>query len=86
MIHHTALGNGFAASRWLKQLIDQGKIQLAGNKKLRIYGTLDCYSGKRMKKENRVFFASEKEAIENGYRCCKHCWCKTRRASNFTLS
>ncbi|HEX2845192.1 MAG TPA: Ada metal-binding domain-containing protein [Chitinophagaceae bacterium] len=80
MIPHTTLGNGFAASRQLKQLIDQRIIQLAGNKKLRIYGTLDCFSGKRMRKENRVFFGSEKEAIESGYRCCKHCWCKTQRA------
>ncbi|MGN6291180.1 MAG: Ada metal-binding domain-containing protein [Chitinophagaceae bacterium] len=80
MIPHTVLGNGFAASRRLKQLIDQRIIQLAGNKKLRIYGTLDCFSGKRMKKENRVFFASEEEAMESGYRCCKHCWCKTQRA------
>jgi len=80
MVRHTALGNGFAASRRLKQLISVGAIQIAGNKKLRIYGTLHCFSGKRMKKENRVFFTSEKEAIENGYRCCKHCWCKTRKA------
>ncbi|MBN8878928.1 MAG: metal-binding protein [Sphingobacteriales bacterium] len=80
MIYHAALGKGFAASRRLKQLIDQDKIQLAGNRKLRIYGTFDCFSGKRMKKENRVFFVSEKEAIESGYRCCKHCWCKTQRA------
>lgn len=84
MIHHAALGNGFAASRRLKRLIDQRVIQLAGNKKLRIYGTLHCFSGKRMKKENRVFFDSEGEAIKNGYRCCKHCWCKTRRAGNLT--
>lgn len=85
MIHHATLGIGFAASRRLKKLVDQGKAQLAGNKKLRIYGTLDCYSGKRMKKENRVFFNSEKEAIENGYRCCKHCWCKNK-GRNFTHS
>jgi methylphosphotriester-DNA--protein-cysteine methyltransferase len=26
-----------------------------------------------MKKENRIFFSSEKEAIENGYRPCGHC-------------
>ena len=26
-----------------------------------------------MKKENRVFFLSEKNAVANGYRPCKHC-------------
>ena len=76
MVSHFSLGNGFAAARHLRQLISEGRVRLAGNKKLRIYGTLDCFSGKRMKKENRVFFSSETEAIENGYRCCKNCWCK----------
>jgi methylphosphotriester-DNA--protein-cysteine methyltransferase len=79
MISHASLGNGFAASRRLRQLIGEGVVCLAGNKKLRIYGKLDCFSGKRMKKENRVFFSSEAEAIENGYRCCKNCWCRQRK-------
>jgi methylphosphotriester-DNA--protein-cysteine methyltransferase len=26
-----------------------------------------------MKKENRVFFSTEKEALENKYRPCGHC-------------
>ena len=79
MIPHSSLGNGFTASRLLWKLIHQRQIQLAGNKKLRIYGRLDCFSGKRMKKANRIFFSSEDEAIEQGYRCCKHCWCKNLR-------
>lgn len=78
MIIHKSLGNGFTASRQLKQLIDAGIIQLAGNRKLRIYGKLDCYSGRRLKKENRVFFSSEQEAIDLGYRCCKNCWCRRK--------
>lgn len=48
-------------------------ITLAGNKKLKIYGTLTCKSGKRMKMENRVFFESEYDAVELGYRPCGHC-------------
>ena len=44
-----------------------------GNKKLKIYGTLHCASGKRLKRENRVFFSSEKEALENSFRPCAHC-------------
>lgn len=82
MIHHSSLGNGFTASRQLWRLIDQRQVQIAGNKKLRIYGALDCFSGKRMKKENRVFFSSEAEAIRNGYRCCKNCRCKTRKKNS----
>ncbi|HEY1202931.1 MAG TPA: Ada metal-binding domain-containing protein [Niastella sp.] len=39
----------------------------------KIYGTLSCASGKRMKAENRVFFQNEAEAIAAGYRPCGHC-------------
>lgn len=57
----------------LKREIKQRIILLGGNRKLRIYGKLDCRSGKRMKRENRVFFQSVTEAIENGFRPCGHC-------------
>lgn len=49
------------------------KIRFGGNRKLKIYGTLSCISGKKMKRENRVFFSSESEAFENGFRPCGHC-------------
>ncbi len=74
MVHHIELSNMiFSRSRKLKSLIEQGKVTLGGNKQLKIYGTLQCKSGKRMKKENRVFFISEEEAISYGYRPCGHC-------------
>jgi len=57
----------------IRSLIRQKKIRFGGNRRLRIYGALSCASGKRMKKENRVFFASEEEALANGYRPCAHC-------------
>lgn len=57
----------------LRSQIRSAEILFGGNKKLEIYGTLRCSSGKRMKKENRIFFSSESEAIENGYRPCGHC-------------
>ena len=57
----------------LIRLIRSKKIRFGGNIKLKIYGTLHCKSGKRMKRENRVFFSSEKEAENNGYRLCGHC-------------
>lgn len=57
----------------LKKNIRRQKICFGGNRKLKIYGTLKCASGKRMKRENRVFFSSEKEAKNNGYRPCGHC-------------
>lgn len=53
--------------------IRRKEISFGGNIKLKIYGTLQCRSGKRMKRENRVFFSSESEAIEKGYRPCGHC-------------
>lgn len=53
--------------------IKKGEICFGGNRKLKIYGTLKCSSGKRMKRENRVFFLSEKEAKQNGFRPCGHC-------------
>lgn len=49
------------------------EICFGGNRKLKIFGTLLCASGKKMKRENRVFFSSEKEAIANGFRPCGHC-------------
>ena len=74
MISHSELGDtGFSRSRQLKILIVKGDVQFAGNRKLKIYGTLNCSSGKRMKPENRVFFKSEAEAVDSGYRPCGHC-------------
>ncbi|MBS1519790.1 MAG: metal-binding protein [Bacteroidetes bacterium] len=74
MIKHLQLGDtAFQRFRRLRTLIDEGKIQFGGNKKLKIYGTLKCSSGKRMKTENRVFFKSAEEAINEGYRPCGHC-------------
>ena len=51
---------------------------LGGNKKLKIYGRLDCPSAKRWIEKgyyvrNRVFFADEETAIEAGYRPCAVC-------------
>jgi methylphosphotriester-DNA--protein-cysteine methyltransferase len=74
MTRHTELGEyPFQRSRELKTRIDAKEIVLAGNLKLKIYGLLNCASGKRMKIKNRVFFASEKEALALGYRPCGHC-------------
>ena len=67
------------ASHQLRTLIRKGKIRLAGNRKLKIYGRLDCWSGKkRLKRENRVFFASEEEALGEGFRPCGHCMRRRR--------
>ena len=68
MIHHLDI-----SSQAVHSAIKHHLICLGGNRKLKIYGTLSCFTGKRMKRENRVFFASEREAIQNGYRPCGHC-------------
>ncbi|MDP1816231.1 MAG: Ada metal-binding domain-containing protein [Leadbetterella sp.] len=57
----------------LQNQIRQKQICLGGNLKLKIYGKLNCKSGKRMKIQNRVFFSSEEEAIEHNFRPCGHC-------------
>ena len=63
----------------LRKQVRQKDIQFGGNLVLKIYGTLDCKSGKRMKRENRVFFRSEREAVANGFRPCGHCMKKEYR-------
>ncbi len=54
-------------------LLHSGAIRYAGNRRLKLYGRLDCGSGRRMKRENRVFFAGIAEAIAAGYRPCGNC-------------
>lgn len=74
MIAHKDLGiQHFTRSRRLWKLIQAGLVTLAGNKRLNIYGTLHCISGKKMKVENRVFFSNISEAMAYGYRPCGHC-------------
>ncbi|WP_223600894.1 Ada metal-binding domain-containing protein [Chryseobacterium sp. GVT01B] len=57
----------------LRSKIHSRTIRFGGNKKLKIYGLLGCGSGKRMKRENRIFFKDEEEALQNNYRPCGHC-------------
>ena len=57
----------------LMRKLRRKEIVFGGNKKLKIYGTLQCCSGKRLKQSNRVFFGSRQEAIANNYRPCAHC-------------
>jgi len=68
MIKHSEVSDSY-----LRNKIKKGEICFGGNQKLKIYGTLECSSGKRMKRENRIFFLSENEARENGFRPCGHC-------------
>lgn len=39
----------------------------------KVFGRLDCKSGMRMKKENRVFFHRWEDAIAAGFRPCRNC-------------
>jgi methylphosphotriester-DNA--protein-cysteine methyltransferase len=68
MINHIDISNAE-----LKKCIQSGEITLGGNRNLKIYGLLTCASGKKMKKQNRVFFKNEKEALKEGYRPCGKC-------------
>lgn len=68
MIRHDELD-----SKTFTRRVRVGEIRLAGNVRLRIYGTLHCWSGKKMSKKNRVFFGSEEDALNSGFRPCGHC-------------
>ncbi len=57
----------------LHHKIKNKEINYGGNIALKIYGTLHCNSGKRMKKENRVFLNSIEQAKAMGFRPCGHC-------------
>ena len=68
MFFHNDIGD-----QELLRRLRRGKIQFAGNKRLKIFGLLRCKSGKTMKRDNRVFFDSREDALINGYRPCGHC-------------
>lgn len=55
------------------EILSRRKGAFAGWRPGKIYGRLDCKSGMRMKRENRVFFASREDAVACGYRPCKKC-------------
>lgn len=57
----------------LFSLLRRRAITFAGNRRERIYGRLECASGKRLQRRNRVFFSSEQEALAQGYRPCGNC-------------
>lgn len=68
MIRHSEISN-----IELRISIRHEEIALSGNMRLKIYGMLHCWSGKRMNKENRVFFKSKEEATATGFRPCGLC-------------
>lgn len=68
MIFHTTTDD-----RILRALIRKNEVRFGGNSKLKIYGHLHCNSGKRMNRQNRVFFMDEEEALSAGFRPCGNC-------------
>ncbi len=68
MLAHTAV-----SGRVLRGLIRRRQVCLAGNARLKIYGSLACSSGQRMKRANRVFFRNAAEAQAAGFRPCGNC-------------
>lgn len=86
---HQSLLDEKGTNRVLLSFIKNRKILWAGNRKLKIYGKLNCKSGKRMKNQNRVFFQNEQEAIALGFRPCGHCmrleYLNWKRLNTFNL-
>ena len=74
MLRHTDITDSQVISK-----IRTGEIRYGGNSRLKIFGRLNCRSGKRMKKANRVFFHSYSEAIQECFRPCGHCMYKEYR-------
>ncbi len=68
MFYHSML-----SAKELHHKIRNKTICLGGNQQLKIYGTLQCRSGKRLTKANRVFFGSQEEATQQQFRPCGHC-------------
>jgi len=56
-----------------KTIKSRKKGKYAGWRPGKIFGRLDCKSGMRMKRENRVFFLTWQDAVDAGYRPCKNC-------------
>jgi metal binding Ada-like protein len=78
MIRHLALGaTPKERSTKIGPLIRLEKIKFGGYRRDKIYGTLTCSAGKRMKVESRVFFKYENETLELGYRPCGRCMPET---------
>jgi hypothetical protein len=48
-------------------------LRYAGHAHDKIFGRLDCRSGRRMKRNNRVFFTDQAEAMASGFRPCGPC-------------
>lgn len=66
------------------------KGSYGGNRKLRIYGRLDCPSALRWIEKgyyvkNRVFFATEEDAVKAGYRPCAVCMKKEYKDWSLSL-
>lgn len=60
------------------EYLSENKGLLGGNRRLKIYGRLDCpsanyYISKGQYVKYRVFFADEEIAINAGYRPCAKC-------------
>ena len=81
MIEHKNL-----SAEKVRSLIRGNKITYAGNIPAKIFGTLTCSSGKRMKNENRIFFTDLNEAIRAGFRPCAKCLRKEYKIWKQTLT
>lgn len=56
-----------------KEILSKIPGEYAGWQPRKIFGRLDCKSGMKIKKENRVFFHTLEDAVNQGYRPCNKC-------------
>lgn len=57
----------------VRRLIQRRRIMLAGNRSRKVMGRLDCSSGRRMHRKNRILFPHAFIGTRSGYRPCGHC-------------
>ena len=57
----------------VRKNIRHGQIIFGGNYRQKIYGHLNCSSGKKLKKDKRVFFTCMDEVFLQGFRPCGNC-------------
>lgn len=81
MVNHDMI-----ADNALFHMLRRGMIAIAGNRQLKIFGTLKCLTGKRMKRSNRMFFVDVAEARRHGFRPCGHCMRQLYREWKFRKS
>jgi signal transduction histidine kinase len=56
-----------------ERLIEEASKRFIGSKKNKVFHRNDCRIGKRISKDNKVYFENKSDALSSGYKPCKVC-------------